>query len=388
MRAPTHTPPPSRRAMITSLGAAAGLAGCATATAPIRPQFIAPKLPPLQMRPDRITRITCCLRPFRAQGPRLDVESVAGKRVVHNYGHGGSGWSLSWGSGTIAMRNALAGGTKTVAVIGAGALGLTSAILMQRAGAKVTIYAKDRPQQTRSFRATGVWSPDSRIADADQIAPTFPALWDEMARISWATHQTYLGAPGDPVSFTDRYFLRDAIPAGPRERAANEIRFFSARVEGVPTSREAPPGSHPFPVAFARVTAMMQFNVSEFMHRLLADFLLEGGAIVPVTFEAPGDIARLPEPVVVNCTGYGARALWRDESITPVRGQIAWLAPQPEAHYGFLYRGVSVLARPDGIVVQKVGDSDMYGMGDDNETPDRAEAEGAIASVARLFGSG
>jgi glycine/D-amino acid oxidase-like deaminating enzyme len=374
---------PSRRSLLAGLGAAS-LSACATATAPIRAQFVTPRLVPLQLRADRITRITCCLRPFRPQGPRLDVESVAGKRVVHNYGHGGSGWSLAWGSGAIATRNAMAGGAKSVAVIGAGALGLTSAILLQRAGAKVTIYAKDRPQDTRSFRATGLWSPDSRIADADRIDASFPALWAEMAKTSWAMHQTYLGMPGEPVSFTDRYILRDALPA-PHARAPNEIRFFAAHVEGVPRSRELAPGEHPFPVARARVATTMQFNVSELMHRLTEDFLLEGGAIVPMTFETPGDMARLAEPVVVNCTGYGARALWKDESIAPVRGQIAWLAAQPEARYGLIYRGVSVLARPDGVVVQQVGDSDMFGMGLDNETPDRAETDAALATVAGLF---
>ncbi len=94
---------------------------------------------------------------------------------------------------------------------------------------------------------------------------------------------------------------------------------------------------------------------------------------------------RLIQPVVVNCTGYGARALMGDESVIPVRGQIAWLAPQPEVHYGLYYRSVSILPRSDGIVVQYVGDSDMWGYGVDTETPDRAEAERAIATVAMLF---
>ena len=49
------------------------------------------QLSPLRASVDRITRITVCTRPFRAQGPRLDVEKVGTKTVVHNYGHGGSG---------------------------------------------------------------------------------------------------------------------------------------------------------------------------------------------------------------------------------------------------------------------------------------------------------
>lgn len=39
------------------------------------------------------------LRPVRKAGVRLEVQRISGLRapIVHNYGHGGSGWSLSWG---------------------------------------------------------------------------------------------------------------------------------------------------------------------------------------------------------------------------------------------------------------------------------------------------
>ena len=90
------------------------------------------QLPPVRASVDRITRITVCTRPFRAQGPRLDVENVGAKIVVHNYGHGGSGWSLSWGSGAIATANAMATGERDIAVIGCGALGLTTALFIPK----------------------------------------------------------------------------------------------------------------------------------------------------------------------------------------------------------------------------------------------------------------
>src|SRR5271170_2815754 len=92
-----------------------------------------PKLAAVRAEVDRIFRITVCLRPFRAAGPRLDVERVGDKTVIHNYGHGGSGWSLSWGSSSMAVEKAMGLGERDVAVIGCGALGLTSAILLQRA---------------------------------------------------------------------------------------------------------------------------------------------------------------------------------------------------------------------------------------------------------------
>ena len=174
-----------RRAFLAGGGGASLLAsaltGCGTRlTAPPRPPapsaaaLAIPPLAPIRASVDRMFRITVCLRPFRAQGPRLDVETVGEKRVVHNYGHGGSGWSLSWGSGAAALEKALeGGGVREIGVIGCGALGLTAATLAQRAGLKVTIYAKERPPEVRSARATGSWTPDSRIALANQAPAGF-----------------------------------------------------------------------------------------------------------------------------------------------------------------------------------------------------------------------
>src|SRR5678816_1155144 len=96
-----------RRDVLRAL-AVTGLSGCAPKVqrAPgsaIPPPYSAvPQLMPVRADVDRIFRVTVCLRPFRAAGPRLDVERVGDKTVVHNYGHGGSGWSLSWGSSAIA----------------------------------------------------------------------------------------------------------------------------------------------------------------------------------------------------------------------------------------------------------------------------------------------
>ena len=51
-------------------------------------------------------------------------------------------------------------------------------------------------------------------------------------------------------------------------------------------------------------------------------------------------MTQLKEKVVINCPGYAARELWNDDSIVPVRGQIAWLIPQPEVNYGFNYKNI------------------------------------------------
>lgn len=386
----------SRRAVLSGL--AGTVAGCAAVPASVPSIGFAPRpIAPVLMAPERIIRITVCTRPFRSTGPRPNVETVGDAKVVHNYGHGGSGWSLSWGSSAIAARKALAlsglaGGPPVVAVIGSGALGLTSALRLQRMGARVTIYARERAAFTRSMRATGTWTPDSRIADADRVTPDFQALWEQMARETYATYQTYLGTEGDPVVFSDRYMLSGAanLPRSPEPpiRTApgiKPIRFAEYGLDGLtPRSLLLPASASPFPVRETRMVSTMQFNVTELAHRLETEFLANGGRIETRAFMTPGDLATLPEKIVVNCTGYGAKALFQDKELVPVRGQIAWLAPQPEANYGLHFRGVTVLSRPDGIVVQATR-NDMNGVGIEDETPDREEANATIGLVAPLF---
>jgi len=369
--------------------ALASLTGCARRVATVaRPPAIEPlpKLMPIRAQVDRIFRVTVCLRPFRAAGPRLDVERVGDKTVVHNYGHGGSGWSLSWGSSSIAVEKAMGFGEKDVAVVGCGALGMTSAILLQRAGAKVTIYAKERPPEVRSARATGSWTPDSRIALTNSVAPDFPALWEKMCRTSFHTYESYLGMAGNPVEWLDRYTLSDdTSPAPAREGALDFARYQNRVRDLTPRSHDLPPGTHPFPTRYASRSSSLTFNIAGYSRQLVNDFLVEGGKIEHVEFHTPSELSQLPQKVVINATGYGARALWKDESIVPVRGQIAWLIPQPEVNYGVGYKSVNILSRRDGIVVQDAGIGEMEGYNNDNEQPDRAAAEAAVNTVAELY---
>jgi len=349
-----------------------------------------PKLMPVRAQADRIFRTTVCLRPFRAAGPRLDVEMVGEKTVVHNYGHGGSGWSLSWGSSSLAVEKAMSSGERDFAVLGCGALGLTSATLLQRAGARVTIYAKERPPEVRSSSATGSWTPDSRVALTNSVAPDFPEVWERMCRKSFQIYQSYLGVAGNPVEWTDRYTLSD-VPAAESEaaRIKGDTLGFAHYMDRVadltPHPQDLVPGSHPFPSRYARRSSSMMFNIAGYTRQLVADFLMEGGRIERTEFHSPSELSRLSQKVIINATGYGARALWKDESIVPVRGQIAWLIPQPEVNYGLLYKNVYLLSRRDGIVVQDVGSGEMDGYNDSNETPDRAQAEAAVQVVAELY---
>ncbi len=385
-----------RRRVLTGAGAAllfGALEGCSLpvpATRVARPGDRL-QLPPLRADIDRITAITVCTRPFRPEGPRLDVERLGDRTVVHNYGHGGSGWSLSWGSSAIATGKALATGEHEIGVLGCGALGLTSALLLQRAGARVTIYAKDLPPNVRSSLATGVWTPDSRICLEQHATPALQRQWESMARRSWETYQTLLGLPGEPVEYIDEYFVSDAGASASERDSPPDGRPPFAKLEKellpdlTPRPQDFPPGSHPFGARDLRGTPRLMFNISAYARMLLSDFLAMGGKIEVTEFHSPADLGALRERTLINATGYGARALFGDQSVVPVRGQLARMIPQRDIRYGLIYRNVSFVPRRDGLVFQAIGENDYYGFGDDTTAPDRAEAERAVRTIASLY---
>ncbi len=366
-------------------------AGPAPAAKPAWP-LANPPIGPLGVinaRPDRILKITVCTRPFRAQGPRVEAERIGQKLVVHQYGHGGSGWSLSWGSGTLAAQLATAGGEREIAVIGCGAIGLTTALILLRAGRRVTIYAKERAPFVRSTWATGVWSPDSRVCTEENATPAYAKVWEQMTRTSFRAFQDLLGLPGDPVEWRERFTVNEIPYDEARKKREAEglegpVKFgkFTDYVKDLtPAPEDLAPGTHPFAQRYVRRATSMLFSITAYQKLLMTDFLAEGGRIEQREFFTPADFATLPEKTLVNCTGYGARALLGDESIVPVRGQLALLIPQPEVTYGLVGEGFSTVPRRDGLVVQA-------GQKTDHANPDttvvRAETDAALLALAKV----
>jgi len=387
-----------RQAGITLAAASAGaMTACArqpiaaektpdTITPPpaARLQSAVAELAPIKAQTDRITGIYVCTRPFRAAGPRIETERLDHKTIVHNYGHGGSGWSLSWGSSALALRMAQATGARKIGVIGCGALGLTSALLAQRAGLGVRIYAKELPPDVYSMRASGLWTPDSRICDAEHAA-AFGDRWEEMTRTSFRMYQSLLGLPGKPIEWIEGYALSDEPFGRPEAPVPDEPEYGSlhARVRDLtPRSVELAAGTHPFPQAYVRRYTTMMFNISSYARMLLSDFLAAGGKVEVREFHEPRELMKLPERTLINATGYGARALFKDDSIIPVRGQTARLIPQPEVTYGLYMEHLSMVPRSDGLLVQVLGDTGNFNNSD--VTPDRAVSEAAVRQLADM----
>lgn len=398
-----HAPRDRRTILKSSIGSAAALAWPAALRA--QPSVgSAPQLLPMQLSPDRLIDIKCCIRPLRAAGPNLGTEMVRDRLVIHNYGHGGSGWSLSWGSAEIAVGKALSVLPKKIAVVGCGIVGLTSAIVAQRAGLDVTIYARELLPRTRSFRASGSFTPGSRIALSGPAGPQFPEVWEQMARFSWKMFRTFLGLPGDPVAFGDSYSVsespierrtwpHDPAVAGsyettglPRQNA--EFAHLDTRIRDiVPQAVSLLPEENPFATPFAQRSSHMFFNFPAYGRLLLDEFFSRGGRYVMRDFHSPRDVGELPERVIIHATGYAARDLWQDRTVIPVRGQTGWLVPQPGVNYSLRSSNMSAMSKGDGIVVMNTNPDigDMLGVGDSTELPNRAPIEEAMATLSRFF---
>ena len=352
-----------------------------------------PPLAPIKASLDRLVSLEACIRPFRPQGPRIEMEKRGRKLIVHNYGHGGSGWSLSWGSAQRAARLALETGETGIAVIGCGAIGLTSALMAQRLGMKVQIYTKEFIPDVRSFRATGVWSPSARICTLEHATPAFRREWEAMARFSYSRYAAMLGLPGNPIEWTEGYKLSDTPFANGASLYTHapypgEPEYPKLEDDHTPdlmsAMQELKPGEHPFPVAHVRRVNMLMFNISAYAHLLMQDFFAAGGRLSIREFKDVQEFQSLPERTIIHSTGYGARSLLRDDSLVPVRGQTARLIPQPEVDYAISYdsQNVYTVPRRDGIVVQEWSPGD-YGNAD--QTPNLAATTASIEKLAKLF---
>jgi D-amino-acid oxidase len=345
----------SRREALRAFGAiAGGLALNSACARRVRPYVIDPPVgvgrnvrhfTPVNVSAERVIRTVVGLRPYRPSGFVVRAEPLGDKLLVHNYGHGGGGVTLSWGTSYLASELVRESAkTGTAAVIGCGVVGLSSARTLQRRGFDVTIYARDLPPETTSNIAGASWFPSSVVQDARRTA-AFNVQFERAARFAHRQYQLLIGDEYG-VHWREQYALSDADDddgSVPWDRAMLHDLF--------PAPRQLKPSENPFPSKHAFVDNMMFIEPSVYLNALLRDFYIAGGRVRRVTFAEPRQLAGLSEPVIINCTGLGARELFADRELEPVKGQLTALLPQPEVNYAMVADGLYMFPRRDGIML-------------------------------------
>jgi len=185
-----------------------------------------------------------------------------------------------------------------VVVVGAGVIGLTSAICLAEAGAQVLVLTAEPPRETTSAVAGAMIGPS--IPDPDpRVGPWCEASdrqFRELARqADTGVHLlrgrlvSNLGDEPPPWAAAVPGF----VPCAPAELAGFRTGFWAE-----------------LPFAY----------MPRYLDYLAGRLDAAGGRLVPRRITDLGDAAS-QAPVVVNCTGVGARHLAGDEQVEPIKGQ-------------------------------------------------------------------
>jgi glycine/D-amino acid oxidase-like deaminating enzyme len=360
----------TRRSLLKGLGLVAG-----AALLPSRARAERPRLAPVKVARDRILRTIVGLRPFRPSGFVVRAEKLGDQLVVHNYGHGGAGVTLSWGTGQLAVDEVAKSGEKRVAVLGCGAVGLATARLLQQRGFAPTIYARDLPPDTCSNVAGARWYPfdvfDHKVATPEFLA----SLWS-VSRFAYDVFKKMIGDEYG-IRFRPTYVCRNT--PFPKESLLN---FDSPVHELLPGLRDLSPSESPFPYPIVRWFQTLMIEPAIYLPAIIRDYKKAGGRIVVRELKTVNDIAMLKERVIVNCTGLGAGALFNDPELFPIKGQLTILAPQPEVDYITLPPDLYMFPRKDGIVLGGTFERNVWTL-----EPNLAAEERILAAHERFFAS-
>jgi D-amino-acid oxidase len=183
-------------------------------------------------------------------------------------------------------------------VVGAGVTGLTTAISLAEAGLRTRVMTAKPPGETTSAAAGAIWGP-VRCGPAARCYP-----W---ARTGLGVLSALAGEPGAGVhQVWGREVCSTATSPPPWTGMLPDLRGLR-------------PGELPDGFASGWAYTAPAVNMPVYLDYLLRRYEGRGGTVTAMTVTSLESVAA---PVVVNCTGIGARSLVPDETLVPVRGQV------------------------------------------------------------------
>ena len=324
-------------------------------------------------RPDlgdeQVLRVVCGLRPCRRGGLRIETERLESikKTIVHNYGHGGCGVTLGYGTAIEAawLVEQEAEPGSAVAVLGSGVVGLTSALELLQRGFRVTVYAEKMAAETTTLLAGALW------------LPTGIEFGDTPERVAW--FHSVLRASHQRFQEIDRArFGVERLPVYEPAYAPMEERYFNNGTVDAPTMIERLPVAGP--PRSGKVFSTDFIHTGVFLNALVAEIKELGGRFVPHRFGSTEDLGLLEEPVLVNATALGSRTVFGDQAMYAARGILVHLKPQDLGycvHDGYKY----MFPRRDCLILGGCFLADDW-----NDRPDEAIAAEILAHHRRFFG--
>ncbi len=266
---------------------------------------------------ENITGVIAGIRPYRKTGVRLEAEWIQEKCIIHNYGYGGSGLTLSFGGSreVLDILRAQNLQSKTVAILGAGVAGLASAYDLLKEGYEVHIYSDAWSPDLTSNVAAGIWSPPYIPHNASSRERTLNE------RMLATSRKRFLRSAKDTPEFAGiRFMASYNFKTTPWQEADDEREEVIAHFDN---------GT----VKSGRRVYELAIDGKIFIEDLFTQVVAKGATLHQKHFETLDDLLALEEPILINCTSIGSRELFNDEDFIPVRGQLVYFKPQEGIDY-------------------------------------------------------
>lgn len=261
------------------------------------------------------------LRPFRQGGIRLEVEALDGITLIHDYGHGGAGFTLSLGSVEEALRLAqpelskIDKGQTQVAVLGGGVIGLSTAYRLLKEGYKVVLYYKERFENTTSMVAGALWSPIS-VETTQETA----SLMHQVQSVSYLKFQRLSEENDSHVRKITMYVARDPEHPEIDKSGIEQFRAMGLSItkyERLPIVGVTLPGES---------VGTFLVDTPLYLKKLFESVAGDSAAeMVQRKFNSREELMAFlknkSHPVVFNCMGLGSRKIFEDHNLIPVKGQ-------------------------------------------------------------------